>query len=107
MGYRNIPLLAQTKWLYLAVLAVGLYLPVLMAVTLWKKEKEPSPAITIKIKFFLIFVSILEWSAVFLAIWLLALMLNISIPFGDLFAVFIVAACAGIVSYDPRRSRIL
>ncbi len=101
VGYRNIPLLAQTKWLYLAVLAVGLYLPVLMAVTLWKKEKEPSPAITIKIKFFLIFVSILEWSAVFLAIWLLALMLNISIPFGDLFAIFIVAACAGIVSLIP------
>ena len=101
VGYRNIPLLGQTKWLYLAVIVVGLYLPVLLVITLWRDKKEPDPSITIQTKFLLIFVSTLEWSAVFLAIWLLSFIMNISIPFRDLFAIFIVAACAGIVSMIP------
>ena len=101
VGYRNIPLLGQTKWLYLAVIVVGLYLPVLLVITLWRDKKEPDPTITIQTKFLLIFVSFLEWSAVFLAIWLLSFIMNISIPFSHLFAIFIVAACAGIVSMIP------
>ena len=51
VGYRNIPLLGQTKWLYLAVIGVGLYLPVLMIITLWRDKKEPDPSITIKRNF--------------------------------------------------------
>jgi len=101
VGYRNIPLLVHTKWLYLAVIGVALYLPTLMFITLWREKKNPDPSITIKVKFLLIFVSVLEWSAVLFVFWLLKSVLSISIPFGDLFAIFTVAACAGIVSLIP------
>jgi phosphatidylglycerol lysyltransferase len=101
VGYRHIPLLVHTKWLYLAVIGVGLYLPTLMAITLWRDKKAADPSITIQMKFLLIFISILEWSAIFLVFCLLASILSISIPFGDLFAIYIVAACAGIVSLIP------
>ncbi|WP_318506542.1 bifunctional lysylphosphatidylglycerol flippase/synthetase MprF [Bacillus sp. T3] len=101
VGYRNIPLLVHTKWLYLAVIGVALYLPTLMIITLWREKKNPDPSITIKVKCLLIFVSVLEWSAVLLVFWLLKSVLSISIPFGDLFAIFTVAACAGIVSLIP------
>ncbi|WP_338450394.1 bifunctional lysylphosphatidylglycerol flippase/synthetase MprF [Niallia oryzisoli] len=101
VGYRNIPLLVHTKWLYLTVIGVALYLPTLMIITLWRDKKNPDPSITIKVKFLLIFVSVLEWSAVLFVFWLLKSVLSISIPFGDLFAIFTVAACAGIVSLIP------
>ena len=101
VGFRNIPLLGQTKWLFLAVIGVGLYLPVLMIITLWRDKKEPDASITLQTKFLLVFISFLEWSAVFLAIWLLATVMNLAVPFSDLFAVFIIAACAGIVSMIP------
>ncbi|KAB2333181.1 bifunctional lysylphosphatidylglycerol flippase/synthetase MprF [Cytobacillus depressus] len=99
--YRNIPLLTQTKWLYLAVVGVGLYLPILMIITLRKNKKDPDPSITLRFKGLLIFSSILEWLAVFLVIWLLAAVMKIPIHFGELFPIVIVAACAGIVSLIP------
>ncbi|MED4351922.1 bifunctional lysylphosphatidylglycerol flippase/synthetase MprF [Schinkia azotoformans] len=101
VGYRNIPLLVHTKWLYLAVIIVALYLPTLLIITLWRDKKNPNPSITIKVKFLLILVSIIEWLATFFVFWLLESVMNISIPFGDLFAIYTVAACAGIVSLIP------
>ncbi len=101
VGYRNIPLLVHTKWLYLALIVVALYLPIFMIITLWRHKKDPDPSITLKMKFFLIFVSILEWSAIFLVLCLLNVVMRISIPIGDLFAIYTVASCAGIVSLIP------
>ncbi|MDR4889367.1 bifunctional lysylphosphatidylglycerol flippase/synthetase MprF [Fredinandcohnia sp. QZ13] len=101
LGYRNIPLLVNTKWLYMALIGVALYLPTLMIITLWRDKKAPNPSITIKMKFLLIFISILEWSAIFIVFCLLNSVMSISIPYGDLFAIFTVASCAGIVSLIP------
>ena len=101
VGYRNIPLLVHTKWLYLAVIGVALYFPTLMIITFWRNKKAPDPSITIKVKFLLICVSILEWSAIFFIFWLLESVMSMSIPFGALFAIYTVAACAGIMSLIP------
>ncbi|MFP3359774.1 lysylphosphatidylglycerol synthase domain-containing protein, partial [Planococcus sp. SIMBA_143] len=49
----------------------------------------------------LIAVSFLEWTFAFLAIWLLATMLDLNISFHDLFPLFVIAACVGIVSMIP------
>ncbi|MCM2982545.1 bifunctional lysylphosphatidylglycerol flippase/synthetase MprF [Niallia circulans] len=100
-GYRDIPLLLETKWLYLAVIGVGLYLPVLVIITFNINKKGSEKSITTRTKVQLNFISFMEWISVFLAIWLLAVMLKIPYHFNDIFPIFIVASCAGIVSMIP------
>lgn len=100
-GYRDIPLLLKTKWLYLAVIGVGMYLPVLVIVSFIKNKKRSEPTIDLRIRLQLIFASFMEWSAIFLAIWLLAMVLKIPFHFSEIFPIFIVASCAGIVSLIP------
>ncbi len=97
-GYRNIPLLVDTKWLYLAVIGVSLYLPVLLFII---HTNQKSTDMSIKVRTQLVFVSFWEWGAIFFVIWFLARMLHIHISFHDLFPVFIVASCAGIISMIP------
>ena len=100
-GFRDIPLLLETKWLYLAVIGVGLYLPILVIITFIKNKKSSDTSIHLRTRFQLIFISFMEWISIFLAIWLLAVMLKIPFHFNDFFPIFIVASCAGIVSMIP------
>jgi phosphatidylglycerol lysyltransferase len=96
--YRDIPLLVNTKWLYLAVLAVGMYLPVLLFV-LSRNKKDV--ILDIPAQFKLVIVSLCEWGGIFMVISFLANILQIQIAFHGLFSIFIVASCAGIVSMIP------
>jgi phosphatidylglycerol lysyltransferase len=99
--YRNFPLFVDTQWLYFAVLGVGLYLPLFIIIHMIKSRKGSqsllSPSITLK----LILVSIFEWLSVFFAIVILCRILGIEITIERLFPVYIVAACAGIISMIP------
>ncbi|MFS0644518.1 bifunctional lysylphosphatidylglycerol flippase/synthetase MprF [Siminovitchia sp. 179-K 8D1 HS] len=97
-GYRDIPLLVNTKWLYLAVLAVGIYLPVLLFVL---NRNKKDIILDIPTRFNLVIVSLCEWGGIFLVISFLAKILHIDIGFHDLFSIFIVACCAGIISMIP------
>lgn len=97
-GYRDIPLLVNTKWLYLAVLAVGIYLPVLLFVL---RRNKKDVTLDIPTRFKLVIVSLCEWGAIFIVICLLAYILHIQIGFHELFPVFIIASCAGIMSMIP------
>lgn len=97
-GYRDIPLLVNTKWLYVAVIGVALYLPILLFII---HKNHKGTEMDVKVRAQLVFVSLCEWGAIFIVIWFLAKMLHIQISFHDLFPVFIVASCAGIVSMIP------
>lgn len=97
-GYRDIPLLVNTKWLYLAVLAVGIYLPVLLFVL---NRNKKDIILDIPTRFNLVIVSLCEWGGIFLVISFLAKILHIDIGFHDLFSIFIVACCAGTISMIP------
>ncbi|MDQ0156315.1 bifunctional lysylphosphatidylglycerol flippase/synthetase MprF [Robertmurraya andreesenii] len=101
IGYRDIPLLTETKWLYLAVIGVALYLPILLVFSFKWKNKENSFFIDLRTKYSLILVSLIEWTSVFLAIWILSRVLHIPVHFGDLYAIYVISACAGIVSMIP------
>ncbi|MDQ0197736.1 bifunctional lysylphosphatidylglycerol flippase/synthetase MprF [Neobacillus ginsengisoli] len=101
IGYHHFPLFLDTKWIYFAVLAVGLYLPAFIFIHIIKSKKDNGSLITIEAGVKLIVVSIVEWSSVFIAIWILSKILGISITFENLFPVYIVAACAGIISMIP------
>ncbi|MCM3568873.1 bifunctional lysylphosphatidylglycerol flippase/synthetase MprF [Neobacillus mesonae] len=100
--YRNFPLFTDVKWLYFAVVGVGLYLPVFLIINEINAKKNDNQSLVSKregIK--LIAVSIVEWFAVFMAIYLLNKILGIPISFKQLFPVYIVSACAGIISMIP------
>lgn len=101
VGYRRFPLFADTKWLYFAVLGVSLYIPVFLLIHSFQKKKNGQSLITLHSAIDLILVSVIEWTAVFIAIFLLSKILGISLSIGSLFPVYIVAACAGIISMIP------
>lgn len=99
--YRGNPLFQDTRWLYFAVLGIGLYFPLLFIIHIFKTNRDQKPLISGEETIKLVVVSLLEWVCVFLAIWLLTKMLGISISIGELFPVYIVAASAGIISMIP------
>ena len=99
--YRHFPLFVDIKWLYFAVLAVSLYLPVFIMIHLINAKKNNQSLISINAGMKLIAVSIVEWFAVFIAIYILSNILGISIPMTKLFPVYISSACAGIISMIP------
>lgn len=99
--FHQFPLFVDVKWLYFAVLGVGLYLPIFFIIHTFKSKKDNQKLITTKVGIELIVVSIVEWLAVFMAIFALSRVLGIPISFENLFPVYIVAACAGIISMIP------
>ncbi|MGG3470060.1 bifunctional lysylphosphatidylglycerol flippase/synthetase MprF [Neobacillus pocheonensis] len=101
IGYHHFPLFIHTKWLYFAVLGVGLYLPIFLTIHILKSKKDHQSLFTPNIAFELIIVSIIEWFAVFIAILILCKIMGITISIEELFPVYIVAACAGIISMIP------
>jgi phosphatidylglycerol lysyltransferase len=99
IGFRHFSLFVDTKWLYFAVLGVGLYLPIFLGIHIMKSKKES--VITLKVGIELVVVSVIEWLAVFVAILFLSRLLGIPVSSIDLFPVYVVAACAGIISMIP------
>ncbi|EKN69813.1 lysylphosphatidylglycerol synthetase [Neobacillus bataviensis LMG 21833] len=101
ISYQRTPLLHDKKWLLWAVAVVGLYLPIFISIYFIQRKKRAESMIEFGMALKLIMVSLLEWIAIFLAIWLLCLILKISIDFAGLVSVLIVASCAGIISMIP------
>jgi phosphatidylglycerol lysyltransferase len=101
IGFHHFPLFADTRWLYFAVLAIGLYLPVFLFIHKIKNKKDNDSLVSNRASIELILVSVIEWFAVFIAILLLSRLLGIPLTFESLFPVYIVAACAGIISMIP------
>ncbi|MGE8078809.1 bifunctional lysylphosphatidylglycerol flippase/synthetase MprF [Peribacillus loiseleuriae] len=101
VAYRNSPLIQDTRWLFWAVVAVGMYWPIFIIVHIIQRKKATGSVIDFGIVIKLLMVSLLEWIGAFLAIWLLSFILKLPIYFNDLVPVFIVASCAGIISMIP------
>jgi phosphatidylglycerol lysyltransferase len=101
IGYRRFPLFLEEKWLYFAVLAVGFYLPVFVTIHIIRNRKEERGIITLGVGLQLVFVSIMEWLAIYFTILILSRLLGIPISAGSLIPVFIIASCAGIISMIP------
>lgn len=99
--YSRFPLFSEERWLYFAVIGVGLYLPVFTFVHWIKSKKEEDHLITFSIGKKLVVVSLMEWTAIFFVIWILTVLLGIPVRVHSLFPVFIVASCAGIISMIP------
>ncbi|WP_045523986.1 bifunctional lysylphosphatidylglycerol flippase/synthetase MprF [Neobacillus niacini] len=101
VGFTNHPIFVQTKWLYFAVLGVSLYLPLFIGIYIFKNRRDKQSLITYEGGIKLFFISVLEWTAVFCGIWFLSWIMNIPVTFEQLFPVYVVATCAGIISMIP------
>lgn len=101
IGYRYFPIFFQAKWLFYTVLVISFYLPIFIGLHLYKNLKDKESLITVRAGVKLFFISILEWSSLFLAFWLLCEIMNIAVSFEELFPVFVIANCAGIISMVP------
>lgn len=101
IGNRHFPLFEHIKWLYFAVIALGFYFPIFVIVHIINHKKEKNNLINFNIGAKLVVVSILEWTAIFMAIWILSHILGLSVGIHNLIPVFIVASCAGIISMIP------
>ncbi|MDM5331431.1 phosphatidylglycerol lysyltransferase domain-containing protein [Neobacillus sp. CF12] len=101
IGYMNHPIFVQTKWLYFAVLAVSIYLPIFSGIHVIKSRRDKQSLITIGAGVKLFFISVVEWTAVFCGLWFLSWSMNIPLTFEQLFPVYVVATCAGIISMIP------
>ncbi|MBM7655090.1 bifunctional lysylphosphatidylglycerol flippase/synthetase MprF [Neobacillus cucumis] len=99
--YSNYPLYLHTRWLYFAVLGVGLYLPIFLTIHVFQTSKDKNHIGMLKTMIQLVMVSVIEWFAVFASIFILTIILGFHISFFDLFPVYIGAACAGIISMIP------
>lgn len=97
----DFPLLRETKWLFIAILIVSLYAPVFASIYIIRYKKINASMLNGKVALQLIATSVVEWIAVFLVIWFLTFMLNISIEPSVLIPIFLIASCAGIVSMIP------
>ena len=99
--YRDFPLLQETRWLFIAVVAVSLYFPIFIGIFITRYRKEDSPQVNTNIAVQLVITSLFEWICIFLVIWFLSFLLNIPIGLSTLVPIFLIAACAGIASMIP------
>ena len=97
----DFPLLRETKWLFIAIIIVGLYVPTFIGLYMIRYKKVKASMLNGKVAIQLIATSVVEWMAVFLVIWFLTIMLNIPIELSTLIPIFLIASCAGIVSMIP------
>ncbi|MFD1929115.1 bifunctional lysylphosphatidylglycerol flippase/synthetase MprF [Sporosarcina siberiensis] len=99
--YWDFYLLKETKWLFIAVLLLGLYFPVFIGIRSIRNRKGNTSTLSRKISLQLIVTSLVEWISIFLLIWSITLILNIPIALTTLIPIFLIAACAGIASMIP------
>ena len=99
--FRNFPLLNETKWLFIAVFLVSLYLPVFIIIYALQNRRKKNSLLNSEIATKLVGVSLVEWLAVFTVIWFLTIVLKIPIELSALIPVFLIASCAGIISMIP------
>jgi phosphatidylglycerol lysyltransferase len=101
LSFSSHPIFVQTKWLYFGVLGISLYLPLFFGIHIVKNKRDKQSFITFVAGVKLFFISIVEWTAVFCGIWFLSWIMEIPVTFEQLFPVYVVAACAGIISMIP------
>jgi phosphatidylglycerol lysyltransferase len=101
LNFSNHPIFVQTKWLFFGVLGIALYLPIFFGIHFVKNKRDKQSLITFGAGAKLFIISLLEWTAVFCGIWFLSWIMEIPVTFEQLFPVYVVAACAGIISMIP------
>ncbi|MBB2481898.1 bifunctional lysylphosphatidylglycerol flippase/synthetase MprF [Bacillus sp. APMAM] len=101
LGIMQTSFLAGMKWIKLAVWGISLYAPILILLTKLRERKDQGEHFKTIYILELALISIFEWMFAILLFLTIANILHIHITLRELFPIFIVASCAGIVSMIP------
>nr|WP_249310184.1 bifunctional lysylphosphatidylglycerol flippase/synthetase MprF [Bacillus sp. FJAT-49736] len=101
LGIMQTSFLAGMKWIKLAVWAISLYAPILIILTKLRERKSQAEHFRNVHIIELIVISIFEWMFAMMLFLTIANILHIHINLKELYPIFIVASCAGIVSMIP------
>ncbi|WP_391119607.1 bifunctional lysylphosphatidylglycerol flippase/synthetase MprF [Psychrobacillus sp. L3] len=101
LGIIHTPIFDQVKWIHVALLGIALYFPILLISIKRKRDTLAPERISRKSIFSLAVISLLEWSFAFILIYIISGFLGVSVSVPSMFATFIVASFAGIISMLP------
>ncbi len=101
IGIIDTPIFEEVKWIHIAILGLALYFPILIFIVKRKRGAFRQEIIDSKEVWSLAVISLLEWSFAFILIYIITTLLGISVPLSIMFATFIVASFAGIISMLP------
>jgi phosphatidylglycerol lysyltransferase len=99
--FPQFPLFTDSRWIYFAVIAICLYLPLILFIQRMNAKKGQFAFIHAVESLKLIIISFIEWSAIFFSIFFLTKILDFDVMLSDLFPVYVAAACVGIISMIP------
>ena len=100
-GLFSSSILTEHKWLHAAIWLVGLYLPFYLINLKKSGKKRFETPIQFQHVIKLLLASVFEWFFIFLVLWGLCYILKIPVTLKELFPVFIIASCTGIISMIP------
>lgn len=101
LGIIQTPIFKEVKWIHIALIGLALYLPILI-VSVKRHKAGTTPELISKNDILtLAVISLLEWCSAFGLIYIITYFLGISVPISSMFATFIVASFAGIISMLP------
>ncbi|WP_026695769.1 bifunctional lysylphosphatidylglycerol flippase/synthetase MprF [Peribacillus kribbensis] len=100
-GILSAPFIKSYKWLFIGIIAIALYLPVLLISYTIQQKRQSEKKISLKTELQLIMTSFGEWAAALLTIWGISEVLGLNISLADLAPIYIAAACAGVISLIP------
>lgn len=101
LGIIRTPIFDEVKWIHFALVGIALYFPVLI-ISLKRKKGETAPErISGREIFSLAVISLLEWNFAFILIYIITAALGVSVSIPTMYATFIVASFAGIISMLP------
>ncbi|WP_166462406.1 bifunctional lysylphosphatidylglycerol flippase/synthetase MprF [Psychrobacillus vulpis] len=101
LGIIQTPIFQEVKWIHFALIGIALYFPILIISIRKNKKASEQKHINSKNIFLLAVISLLEWIFAFVLIYFISVFLGVSVSIPSMFATFIVASFAGIISMLP------
>lgn len=93
--------LSDIRWLELAVWGIALYVPLLLLTFVIRGRVKGEGGYSYRFIFDLVIISLVEWLAAMSLFWFIAYIMHLPVTFAHLYPIFILAACAGIISMIP------
>ncbi|HYK73151.1 MAG TPA: bifunctional lysylphosphatidylglycerol flippase/synthetase MprF [Pseudoneobacillus sp.] len=100
-GFFESDMLQKYSWLTFVIWGIALYLPIMLIGLVLTKRIDLHKRAERRFTYKLILISTLEWSFVFITIYIIAKVLGLPVTFAEILSIGVVGASAGVVSMIP------